>query len=284
MLQLNKTMPASKSLEEKVLGENDKYYKQQKELEDSIKYASYIQSAILPPIRTLFNEFEDSFIYFEPRNMVSGDFYWFAKKKDLFFIAAADCTGHGVPGAFMSILGMTFLNEIVNQDRIPRASNILNLMREKVMKALHQTGENSDQKDGMDIALCIIDRSVDEIQYAGAFNPLYIIRNESLIEFKGDKMPIGIHAVEEVPFKNHTYPLEEGDSIYLFTDGYIDQFGGPNDKKFKNGRLKKLLLNISTKPMVQQYQILHDTFYDWKDEQEQIDDILIMGIHYKKAI
>jgi serine phosphatase RsbU (regulator of sigma subunit) len=279
MLQLNKNvLTGSKS------GKGDRWIearfaKQQKEFEDSIRYASYIQSAILPPIRALFKEFPDSFIYFEPRSLVSGDFYWYTRKKDLFFIAVADCTGHGVPGALMSILGMTFLNEIVNMDPIPKANNILNIMREKVMKALHQTGEN-DQKDGMDIALCIVNTQTHELQYSGAYNPLYIVRDTKLIEFKADRMPVGIHAIEETSFSNNCFTLSKGDQLYMFTDGYVDQFGGPEEKKFKYRRLKKLLIDISTKPMFKQYQILHDTFYDWKDEFEQIDDVLFIGFKY----
>ena len=280
MLNINKNVLTEENMPKSMLWRNDQYKKQQKELEDSIRYASYIQSAILPPIKMLFKEFPDSFLYFEPKNMVSGDFYWFMKKRDLFFIAVADCTGHGVPGAFMSILGMTFLNEIVNQDKVPRANNILNIMREKVMKALNQTGGNNDQKDGMDIALCIINTSTNELQYAGAYNPLYIIRNKKLNEIKGDRMPIGIHAVEESPFNNHYFQLKANDQLYLFTDGYVDQFGGPEQKKFKYRRLKKLLVDISEKPMFKQYQILHDTFYDWKDEFDQIDDVLVLGFKY----
>ena len=283
MFNINKNIITGEKLEKRYSWSEDEYILQKKELEDSIRYASYIQTAILPPIKNLFKEFPDSFLYFEPKNMVSGDFYWYTRKKDLLYIAVADCTGHGVPGAFMSILGMTFLNEIVNQERIPSASNILNMMREKVMKALHQTGENSEQKDGMDIALCIINTTTNELQYAGAYNPLYIIRDKKLIEIKADRMPIGIHAIEETPFKNNNFNLQSDDQLYLFTDGYVDQFGGPEEKKFKNRRLKKLLIDISEKPMYKQYQILHDTFYDWKESFDQVDDVLIMGIKYSKT-
>ena len=282
MLQNNKNVMIGEKKDLRAEWHHQRYEKQRRELEDSIRYASYIQSAILPSIRTLFKEFPDSFIYFEPKNMVSGDFYWFAKKRNQFFIAAADCTGHGVPGAFMSILGMTFLNEIVNQDCVNKANTILNVLREKVMKALHQTGENNDQKDGMDMALCVINFDTDELQFAGAYNPLYIIRDKKLIEFKADRMPIGIHAVEETPFKNNVFELKANDQLYIFTDGYVDQFGGPEEKKFKNRRFKKLLLDISARPMFKQYQILHDTFYEWKDDHDQIDDVLIMGLKYDK--
>ena len=282
MLHINRNILTRENVIDKEW-QKDLFDRQRREMEDSIRYASYIQSAILPPIKMLFKQFPDSFIYFEPKNMVSGDFYWFTKRKEYFYIAAADCTGHGVPGAFMSILGMTFLNEIVNRECVMRAGNILNSMREKVMKALNQTGENSDQKDGIDIALCIINTESHELQYAGAFNPLYIIRESELIEFKADKMPIGIHAVEEYPFTTNSFQLKENDILYLFSDGYVDQFGGPEEKKFKYGRFKKLLVEIAEEPLYKQYQVLHDTFYDWKDQYDQIDDVLIIGIKYTSA-
>lgn len=251
------------------------------DFEDSIRYASYIQSALLPPIKVLFRQFPNSFIYFEPKNMISGDFYWFTQKQNTFYIAVADCTGHGVPGALMSIMGITFLNEIVNRDCVPKANVFLNIMREKVMKALHQTGDN-DQKDGMDIALCIIDLKNHQLQFSGAYNPLYIIRDQKLIEIKGDRMPIGIHAVEETSFKNNYFDLQKDDQLYLFSDGYVDQFGGAEGKKFKHRRLKKMLIDISNSPMFKQYQILHETFYDWKEDLDQIDDVSFIGFKYNK--
>jgi serine phosphatase RsbU (regulator of sigma subunit) len=282
MLQINKSVFTDYKSEKETLLKINQYEKQKLELEDSIRYASYIQSAILPPIKNLFKEFPESFIYFEPKEMVSGDFYWFTRKKDLFFIAVADCTGHGVPGAFMSILGITFLSEIVNQNNIPKANNVLNSLREKVMKALHQNGEMCSQKDGINMAMCIINTTTNELQYAGAYNPLYIIRGNRLEEIKADRMPVGIHAVEETPFKNNYYNLREGDQLYLFTDGYVDQFGGPDEKKFKYRRFKKLLIDIAAKPMLKQYQILHDTYYEWKDQFEQIDDVLVIGLKYSR--
>src|SRR5512133_1034181 len=197
--------------------------KQRKELTDSIRYAAYIQNAMLPG-PDLFRRFlPDSFIYFKPKDIVSGDFYWLNRSREMLILAVADCTGHGVPGAFMSVLGISFLNEIVGRGCFFNAANILNQLRERVMKALHQTGEWNEQKDGMDISLCIIQKEKKEMHFAGANNPIYIVRNGSLIEYKADKMPIGISAGTEKSFTNNRIDLEVGDTIYLFTDGYVDQ-------------------------------------------------------------
>ena len=249
-------------------------------MSDSIQYASYIQSAIMPLSGNLSKIFPESFILFQPKNVVSGDFYWFLKRRNTIIITAADCTGHGVPGAFMSILGMTFINDIINRDCTFTANGILNQLRERVMKALHQTGEGGEQKDGMDIALCIIDKELHELQFAGAFNPLYLFRKDKFIEIKGDRMPIGVHATEEISFTNHVIKLQNNDIIYLFTDGYSDQFGGPKEKKFKYIHFKKLLHDIKDMPMEKQKQTLFDTFTEWKEYRDQVDDILIMGFKY----
>ncbi|MCK5464324.1 MAG: SpoIIE family protein phosphatase, partial [Bacteroidales bacterium] len=189
----------------------------------------------------------------------------------------ADCTGHGVPGAFMSILGISFLNEIVNK-QIPRANTILNRLRENVMKALHQTGDNSEHKDGMDIALCVVDLDEMKMEFSGAFNPLYMIRNGRLLETRGDKMPIGINAVVEKSFTNHDIKLEMGDLIYIFSDGYPDQFGGPQEKKFRYKHMQNLLISNSNKPLESQKRELELTFIQWKGNLEQVDDVLIIGI------
>ena len=279
MISMNKN-PIVDSTYKNWSEEEEELKRQQRELEDSIQYASYIQTAIMPTVRDFSKVFPESFIFFQPKNVVSGDFYWFTKRKKEIIIAAADCTGHGVPGAFMSLLGMSFLNEIVSHDMLPTASSILNKLREKVMKALHQTGEGSEQKDGMDIALCIINTEMDELQFAGAFNPLLLFREGKLIELKADRMPIGIHATEELSFTNHTLGLEANDMIYIFTDGFVDQFGGPDGKKFKQRRFKGLLKSTSTRSIKKQEQIVKDTFVDWKGKFEQVDDVLLMGFKY----
>ena len=272
-----KELSLERDLIAKISEQKDKIELQQKALEESLEYASSIQSALLPDLRYLYKLFPQSFVLFKPRDIVSGDFFWYARKGSRVAVTAADCTGHGVPGAFMSMLGISFLNEIVSKS-IPRANTILNRLRENVMKALHQTGELSENKDGMDISLCVIDLNEMELDFSGAFNPLYLIRNGVLIETRGDKMPIGINAVIEKSFSNHTIKLEEGDLIYLFSDGYPDQFGGPHDKKFKYSSLKDLLVRIHRKPMETQKKELERSFIRWKADSEQVDDVLLIGI------
>jgi serine phosphatase RsbU (regulator of sigma subunit) len=257
--------------------------RQRKELTDSIKYASYIQSALLPSVELFNRLLPENFIFFKPRDVVSGDFYWISKFKNSVIVAAADCTGHGVPGAFMSMLGISFLNEIVGKGCFHSASAILNQLRERVMKTLHQTGEKKEQKDGMDIGLCIIDYDKHQLQYAGANNPVYLIRSHNLFEIKGDRMPIGINIVEERSFTNHFIDLEENDMIYLITDGYPDQFGGTNERKLKYKPFKDILLRVYTLEMNEQVIILEQELRNWMGNLNQIDDILIVGFKYIRA-
>lgn len=244
---------------------------------DSILYASRIQDAVLPPKEELQQYFTDSFIFFKPLNIVSGDFYWGTKKNNQVLIAAADCTGHGVPGAFMSMLGCAFLNEIIMSAEALNAANILNELRKYVIKALRQKGETGETQDGMDIALCIIDKKNNKMQFAGANNPLYLIRNNELNIIKGDRMPIGIHLNSHMPFTNHIIELQRNDRYYLFSDGLPDQFGGPENKKFKYAQLQQLLINIHHKSFSDQRQIIEDTYITWKGENDQTDDILVIG-------
>jgi len=255
--------------------------KQKRELTESLQYASYIQKALLPTDQVIKRHFPDSFLLYIPRDIVSGDFYWLSRKKNLIYFAMADCTGHGVPGAFLSILGITFLNQVVDRYGGTRASTVLDNLREHVMKALHQTGEISEQKDGIDMALCVVDTNQNQLQFAGAFNPLYIIKNSSrLIEIPGDKMPIGVSAEEETAFKNHEVELQEGDMIYLFTDGYADQFGGKHGKKFKFKPFRNLFLQISELPVDAQHKELKKKHREWRGKMAQLDDISIFGFRY----
>ncbi len=251
---------------------------QKRQITDSIEYASRIQTAILPPGDFITKVIPDHFILFKPREIVSGDFYWITHKDNKIVVAAVDCTGHGVPGAFMSMLGFAFLNEIVNKETELKASSILNELRNNVKKSLHQTGKDDEAKDGMDIALCIIDPENLILQYSGAYNPLYLIRNEELITVKADRMPIGIHIVEKESFTNHEIKVQKGDIIYIFTDGYVDQFGGPNASKFRKTPFKEMLVSIKDKEMEEQKKILDSEFEKWKGERDQIDDVLVMGI------
>jgi serine phosphatase RsbU (regulator of sigma subunit) len=251
-----------------------------KELTDSIKYASYIQSALLPSAELLERLIPEHFVFFMPRDLVSGDFYWISRVKKTIIIAVADCTGHGVPGAFMSVMGISFLNEIIGKGCIPNAGSILNQLRERVMKALHQTGQREEQKDGMDISLCMIESEQALLQFAGANNPFYLVRDNHLIEIKGDRMPIGINITTERSFSNHSINLHDGDMVYLITDGYPDQFGGPAEKKFKYKPFKNLLVSIADKSMIDQQEVLKKTLIEWRGNIRQVDDILILGVRF----
>ncbi len=245
---------------------------------DSINYASRIQSALLPQQKTLQKALPQHFILFLPRDIVSGDFYWASEMDNKVILAAADCTGHGVPGAFMSMLGITFLDEIVNKRNVISANEILNDLREEVIKALKQTGKEEEQKDGMDIALCVYDRDTAQLEFSGAYNSLYLIRNNELEEYKADRMPISYYGDIYQSFNNQLIQIKPGDTIYIFSDGYADQFGGPKGKKFKYRALQELLLSIHTESMEQQKQILEQQFMDWKGEIEQIDDVIVIGL------
>ena len=243
----------------------------------SLDYAEKIQEAVLPSPELLDDVFPKCFILYKPKDIVSGDFYWINRIKNFVFIAAADCTGHGVPGAFMSMLGITLLNEVVTKSSLDNPDQILNFLRQKIKGSLNQTGKFIEQKDGMDIAFCMINTENLHLQYAGAYNPLYIFRNNELIEFKGDRQPIGIH-IKETDFTNHQIDLQKGDVIYIFSDGYYDQFGGKDNKKFNVRQFKQLLNNINQKPMKEQHNILSNSFEDWKGDNEQIDDVLVIGM------
>lgn len=249
-----------------------------KDITDSINYAKRIQQAILPEPMELQKLIKDSFVLFLPRDVVSGDFYWCVEKDGLKIIAAADCTGHGVPGAFMSMIGYAFLNEIVLERNITEPAEILSALRYQVIKALKQTGAEGEARDGMDIALITIDEHKGQLQYAGANNPLWLLRNNELIEYKADKRPIGYYLGKGLPFTNHTISLSKGDAVYIFTDGYADQFGGPKGKKFKYKQLSDLLITCSDKTANEQQAILKTSFRNWKGDLEQVDDVCVIGI------
>ncbi|NOZ35671.1 MAG: SpoIIE family protein phosphatase [Chlorobi bacterium] len=243
----------------------------------SIEYASRIQQALLPPEELITEYLPDHFILYKPRDIVSGDFYWLKQIDNYTVYAAADCTGHGVPGAFMSMLGISFLNEIVSKSQVNKPSEILNELRKKIKSSLRQTGKDNESKDGMDIAVCVIDNKRMILNYAGAYNPLFIIRKGELKEIKATRNPIGIY-LREVPFENHELELEKGDVLYTFSDGFVDQFGGEKQSKFKAQNFKKILLEIYDKSMKEQKTILDKTILQWQGDAEQTDDIVIFGV------
>ncbi len=269
---------ANQTLEQKVRERTKKIELQNREITCSIQYASRIQSALLYPDTDLKRLFQSYFILNRPKDIVSGDYYWMASKDDKALVAVADCTGHGVPGAFMSILGVSLLNEIVNKTVTIRANEILNQLRGQVIKSLHQTGKNDETRDGMEMALSIIDFGKMKLQFSGAFRPLYLLRNGDIMELNGDNMPIGIYEDEESSFTNREVPFEKGDVIYLFTDGYLHQMGGDNRKTFKSQNFKKLLLDIHTFPLQKQRELLEEKLNVWQGDLEQVDDILVVGI------
>jgi serine phosphatase RsbU (regulator of sigma subunit) len=267
-----------------ISAQNVELTRQKKEITDSIHYAERIQNAVLPLKKNIENKIPEYFILLKPRDIVSGDFYWLSDTGLKIIIVAADCTGHGVPGAFMSMLGISFLNKIVNEDKIVEANQILEELREDVIQSLKQTGREGEQKDGMDMALCVIDFENMEMEFAGAQNPLYLIRGNELLETKADRMPVAFYE-QMSNFKSHKIPLKQGDCFYMFSDGYADQFGGPDGKKFKYKGLKELLIRIKEKPMSEQKEILDKTILDWANgpdkngrQYDQVDDILIVGI------
>ncbi|MBL4657812.1 MAG: SpoIIE family protein phosphatase [Flavobacteriales bacterium] len=321
---------------------NDQLLERSRDLSDSVNYAKRIQLAIMPPRYVVNKMIADSFIMYLPKDVVSGDFYFVEKVGSKVVLAVVDCTGHGVPGALMSVVGFNCLDQAVAKDGMTKPADILSFLDEGVNATLRQTADESGVKDGMDLGLCCFDHDTNLLQYAGAYNPAYIISGEEklvitrereidalhprvvgtkaemetvpelepapvssngdkpawlggseeityepslsmdgkhLFEIKADKLPIGVNLDGVVDiYTNHTVKLEKGDAVYLFSDGYADQFGGEALKKFKYHRLRELLLSMQDKTMIEQKRILVRTFSHWKGEEDQIDDVLIMGL------
>lgn len=250
-----------------------------KAITDSIHYAKRLQDAIIPTDATMKQLFPDSFVLYKPKDIVSGDFYWVEQWGHQTLIAAADCTGHGVPGAFMSIVGHNILTQSVNVLGLSKPALILNETNKQLSRKLNQNPEETKVMDGMDIALFSINYSKATMEYAGANNPLWIIRNNELIEIKGNRFPIGAYVGENLQkFTNHEWELQRGDYIYIFSDGYADQFGGPKGRKFMFKQLQKLLLDNHKKPLAEQKEVLDQTFENWRGNLEQVDDVLFIGI------
>jgi len=275
------------NLEQKVRERTEEVTRQKKEIEelltevtDSIKYAQRIQNAILPPRKYINKVLPNSFILFKPKDIVSGDFYWVEDKEGKTAVAAVDCTGHGVPGALMTVVGYNKLHEAMSEAKEYTAAAILDGLNRGVINTFSQGNEESDVKDGMDAAMCVVDYKTKTIQFAGAYNPLYIIRSGSqeIEQIKGDKFPIGPFIGGIQNFQNHTIQLEAGDTVYVFSDGYADQFGGEKGKKFRYKNFRELLLGMQDKEMYEQKELLDTTIESWRGELEQVDDILVIGI------
>lgn len=283
-------------LEKEILKQKEIIEEKNKDITDSIEYSKRLQRSVFLEKDLLKKFAPDSFIFFKPRDIVSGDFYWFthftlekpvnnsdssvtSAGTHLLVVAAADCTGHGVPGAFMSIIGNTLLNQTINNPDITSPAQALDHVNSELKKMLSQKKDEVPIRDGMDISLCTIDFSNKKLSYAGANNPLFIVRKKAVIEVKADKQPItATPEVTPLPFTNQTFDLQKGDSIYLFTDGYADQFGGPRGKKFMYKRFEETLINMQDNSMDEQKGILYYAFENWRGSLPQVDDVLVIGI------
>lgn len=259
---------------------NESLNKAYTEIEDSIHYASRIQNAILPPDDYLKKVIPNAFFFYKPRDIVSGDFYWVAAKDSKVIVSAVDCTGHGVPGAFMSIVGNNQLNYALNVENATQPSEILRILDQGVTDTLRQN-KNESVKDGMDLAMVTIDKKSGLVQYSGSFNPLILVRGSEVTKIKGDRIPIGGHYLEtNKDFTNHEFYFRKGDMIYIFSDGYADQFGGPKGGKYMTGKFIKLLQTIAEQSLDEQYGILEKELNEWRGEEFQVDDILVIGVKF----
>jgi len=248
------------------------------QLSKSIDYAWLIQKAMLPSNSQFDSIFPDNSIFYRPRDVVSGDFYWINQIRNFKFLVVADSTGHGVPGAFMSMVGISLLNEIILREEIFEPDQILNQLRSRIISSLSAPGQESNMSNGMDIALIVIDSDNNTVSYSGAYNPLYLLRNNELLITKADNMPIGKYVKDDTPFTKHTFNLEEKDRIYLFTDGYKDQFGGDRNKKYSPKAFRKLVKDLSQMSFEKQNTKLELEFESWKKDYKQLDDVLVVGI------
>jgi len=278
----NKTISTQKDEIEKqrdlAAAQRDQIGYQKRHIEDSIMYAKRIQTALMPSIE-LFSDKLEHFVLYKPLAIVSGDFYWVSSQVNPQVIISADCTGHGVPGAFMSMLGVTLLNEIINGRHILQPDQIIENLRQGIIKSLKQVAEEDSIKDGLDIAVCVVDFDKNILWFAGANSPLYLVRGGELIHYRADKMPVAIHYKME-PFTLHKIDLQKGDAFYIFSDGYADQFGGPKQKKFMSMQLRETLVAIAAMPMLKQGERLNEIFEEWRGDSPQIDDVTMIGVRY----
>ncbi len=279
-------------LEQKVIERTKEVVRQKEEIEHqsekleelysditaSIRYAKRLQDSILPQRQYIDNVLPESFVLFKPKDIVSGDFYWFYEIDNKVIFAAVDCTGHGVPGAFMSLIGANSLNRIVIENGETKPSVILDELNRLSSEALNKSTEGNEVRDGMDVAICSLDKETYELEYAGANNPLYVVRGNEVIQIKADKFAIASFPPYELRYTNHTLKLEKGDGVYIFSDGYADQFGGERGKKFMYKKFRNLLVEIKDLPAQQQRKILNQKFEEWRGIYEQVDDVLVIGV------
>ncbi len=261
-----------------ISNQNELIDSQNRAMTDSIHYARRIQDAVMPAPEVMRYLLPKHFVFYRPRDIVSGDFFWVDKRDDTVLIAVADCTGHGVPGAFMSMLGISLLNEISSKYGDQPTNELMDELRDQLIEALGQTGDRYEARDGIEMGLVAINTKTREIQFTGANHHLYTFQKGELVVIKGDRMPVGIHAMSSTLFTSHSLKLNRGDSLYLFSDGYVDQFGGEHRKKYGSARLKTLLADLQQNIMHDQKEALEKEFDDWKGDHEQIDDVLMIGI------
>ncbi|PCJ27222.1 MAG: hypothetical protein COA97_04455 [Flavobacteriales bacterium] len=258
---------------------NQQLLAHQKDLNDSISYAERIQTAIMPPEHLIKEALPESFIFYLPRDVVSGDFYFVEEVGDEVIFAAVDCTGHGIPGALISVIGFNYLHRAVVENGITTPSEILQYLDVGVNERLRQTDNASGVNDGMELSLCNLNTKTRLLQYSGAYNPLYIVSDGEVTIIKADKLEIGVNPDGIADdYTNHAIQLKEGDCVYLFSDGFADQFGGPKGKKFMYKQLREVLVSLNKRTMEEQRQILESVFQNWKGLEEQVDDVLLMGV------
>lgn len=256
---------------------NEQITRQKEEIESSIRYASRIQAALLPGESLFRSVFPDSFIFYRPRDIVSGDFYWIGKADGFRFIAVADCTGHGVPGALLSVIGNNLFEQAVHKKKITDPAAILNEVSHDLQELL-RSDTDTVLSDGMDVAICRIADGNRELVYAGANNAVYIVQQHTVTRLRPDRRPVGTHAIAGMSFGNQSVTLAPGDCVYLGTDGFADQFGGPKAKKFQSRKVEEMLGAVSSLPMTEQYKQVSETFQNWKGNTEQTDDVCIIGV------
>ncbi|HEY9082624.1 MAG TPA: SpoIIE family protein phosphatase [Vicingaceae bacterium] len=267
-----------KKAEQELLEKNVELLQHNKDMLDSIQYASKIQEAILPDVLKIKNTFQDAFVLYQPKDVVSGDYYFFYQKENKAFVVAVDCTGHGVPGALMSFIANGILKEVIIKKGLEDPSEILYALDEELFLALNKNSQNAVTNDGMDISLGVYDFAEQTFSYSGAFRPLLLVREGNIIELEANRYPIGFYADVEKKFVTLTIPMQQNDVFYYFTDGYCDQFGGERKKKFNRKQFKELLLAAQTMEMEEQEAYLQYVLLNWRQEEPQVDDILVMGI------
>ena len=287
LIKINQQLKEREIIARQVAKQKEELTIKNKNITDSLIYAKRIQEALLPSDVTLHNLLKHSFLLYKPKDIVSGDFYWINKKEEKLFLAVVDCTGHGVPGAFMSIIGVELLDNIIKDQNVTEADKILLELNKGIAAALsREDAKGRSILDGMDIALCVIDKKKKEMEFAGAFRPIYLLYDNKIDEIKGNRFSVGTKVAQMDAFEitKRNIPLMNLDMVYLFTDGYADQFGGQEGKKYKYRRFRHLLLNIHQLPMEEQKAYLQKSIEQWMGDEEQVDDILILGFDPRKII